>query len=58
MRAMVVGLSFTLTLNEKGRYRLYAAMSCPFAHRVRLVRLLCGLKDSIQITWVSPAGFQ
>ena len=38
---------------EKDRYRLYAAKSCPFAHRVRLVRLLHGLEDSIEMTYVT-----
>lgn len=36
-----------------GRYRLYAAASCPFAHRVRLVRLLLSLEDSIHLSYVT-----
>jgi putative glutathione S-transferase len=41
---------------EKDRYRLYVAISCPFAHRVRLVRLLHGLEDSIDLTFVTGQG--
>lgn len=38
---------------EVGRYRLYAAPSCPFAHRVRMVRLLLALEDSIALSFVT-----
>ena len=42
-----------VTLDEKHRYRLYLSMSCPYAHRVRLVRLLYdGLDEIFDVTWL------
>ncbi|KAJ9150984.1 Glutathione S-transferase [Coniochaeta hoffmannii] len=39
---------------EKGRYRLYIGLFCPFAHRVNIVRHLKGLRDIIPVTVVKP----
>lgn len=41
-------------LPEKGRYRLYIGLFCPFAHRANLIRHLKGLTDIIPITVVKP----
>ena len=40
---------------EKNRYRLYAAYSCPFAHRVRLARLLASpdWEEAIDVTFLT-----
>ena len=35
---------------EKGRYHLYVAYSCPWAHRTLIVRQLKGLHDIVNIT--------
>lgn len=40
---------------EAGRYRLYAALTCPWASRVLAVRRLKGLQDLIPLTIVEPA---
>ena len=37
-----------------GRYHLYAAHACPWAHRTLLYRVLCGLEDQIGVTFVHP----
>lgn len=37
-----------------GRYHLYAATACPFAHRALIVRSLKGLEDVISISVVDP----
>lgn len=39
---------------EKGRYHLYVALSCPFAHRVLAAINLKGLQDFVDITVVHP----
>jgi glutathionyl-hydroquinone reductase len=39
---------------EKGRYHLYVALSCPFAHRVLAAINLKGLQDFVGITVVHP----
>jgi glutathionyl-hydroquinone reductase len=39
---------------EPGRYHLYVAYACPWAHRTLLVRALKGLEDVISITVVHP----
>ena len=39
---------------EAGRYHLYAAWNCPWAHRVTLARILSGLEDAITVAWARP----
>ncbi|AAW46186.1 hypothetical protein CNBK1250 [Cryptococcus deneoformans B-3501A] len=39
---------------EKGRYHLYVALGCPWAHRSLIVRRLKGLEDFIDISIVHP----
>jgi glutathionyl-hydroquinone reductase len=39
---------------EAGRYRLYASLACPWAHRALIVRALLGLEDTIGVTIVDP----
>ena len=37
-----------------GRYHLYVARACPWAHRTIIARRLMGLKDAIGISFVDP----
>ena len=39
---------------EPGRYRLYASLACPWAHRALVVRALLGIEDVIGVTIVDP----
>jgi glutathionyl-hydroquinone reductase len=39
---------------EPGRYRLYAAKSCPWAHRTLIVRALKGLEKAIPVFYADP----
>ena len=39
---------------EAGRYHLYIAASCPWAHRAMIFRLLKGLEDMISVSVVNP----
>jgi glutathionyl-hydroquinone reductase len=39
---------------ENGRYHLYVAYACPWAHRTLIVRALMGLQDCISVTVVHP----
>ncbi len=39
---------------EPGRYHLYVAMACPWAHRTLIVRSLKGLQDLISVSVVDP----
>ncbi len=39
---------------EPGRYHLYAAWNCPWAHRALLVRAILGLETAISVSMVAP----
>jgi putative glutathione S-transferase len=39
---------------ESGRYHLYVARACPWAHRTLIGRELMGLQDAISISFVDP----
>src|SRR5689334_10833816 len=39
---------------EPGRYHLYVAWACPWAHRTLIYRNLKGLQDAIGVTVVEP----
>ena len=39
---------------EKGRYVLYAALSCPYVHRALMIHALKGLDDVIPIIYTHP----
>jgi putative glutathione S-transferase len=39
---------------EKGRYRLYVAKSCPWAHRTLVVRAMKGLEQAIPVFYAGP----
>lgn len=39
---------------EAGRYHLYAAWNCPWAHRALLVRTIKGLEDAISVAYAKP----
>jgi putative glutathione S-transferase len=39
---------------EPGRYHLYVARACPWAHRTIIGRRLMGLEDAISISFVDP----
>ena len=39
---------------EAGRYHLYAARACPWAHRTIIARRLLGLEDAIGMSFVDP----
>ncbi|NES73169.1 MAG: glutathione S-transferase family protein, partial [Okeania sp. SIO2D1] len=41
---------------ETGRYTLYAALGCPWAHRTLVVRTLKGLEAAISLTLASPCA--
>jgi putative glutathione S-transferase len=40
------------------RYRLYVGMSCPWAHRTLVVRVLKGLQDAVGVTVVVPSPLE
>ena len=39
---------------EPGRYHLYAAWNCPWAHRALLARVILGLEDAITVAYARP----
>lgn len=39
---------------DRGRYHLYAAWNCPWAHRALLARTLLGLEDAITVAYARP----
>ena len=39
---------------EAGRYHLFAAWNCPWAHRVLLTRAVLGLTDAISVSYALP----
>ena len=39
---------------EAGRYHLYVAINCPWAHRTMMVRNLKGLQDVVGMSQTSP----
>lgn len=39
---------------EPGRYHLYAAWNCPWAHRALLGRLFAGLSDAMTVSYARP----
>jgi glutathionyl-hydroquinone reductase len=43
---------------EPGRYRLYVAKSCPWAHRALVVRALKGLEKAIPVYFARPGMFE
>src|SRR5688572_21065203 len=43
---------------EPGRYRLYVAKSCPWAHRTLVVRALKGLEKAIPVYYARPGMFE
>ena len=40
---------------ESGRYHLFVALNCPWAHRTLLARLLNGLTDHVSLSVAAPA---
>ena len=43
---------------EAGRYRLYVAKSCPWAHRTLIVRALKGLEKAVPVFYAEPGMFE
>jgi putative glutathione S-transferase len=43
---------------EAGRYCLYAAKSCPWAHRTLVVRSMKGLEKAIPVFYAAPGMFE
>ena len=39
---------------QSGRYHLYVARACPWAHRTLIGRELMGLQDAISVSFVDP----
>ena len=39
---------------QAGRYQLYVARACPWAHRTIIARMLMGLEDAIGLSFVDP----
>ncbi len=45
----------SVTEPQPGRYRLYVARSCPWAHRTLVVRALKGLEKAIPVFYAGPS---
>lgn len=43
---------------RKGRYRLYVAKSCPWAHRTLIVRAMKGLEKAVPAFYAAPGMFE
>jgi glutathionyl-hydroquinone reductase len=43
---------------QPGRYRLYVAKSCPWAHRTLVVRALKGLEKAIAVSYAAPGLYE
>jgi glutathionyl-hydroquinone reductase len=43
---------------QPGRYRLYVAKSCPWAHRTLVVRALKGLEKAIAVSYAEPGLYE
>ena len=43
---------------QSGRYRLYVAKSCPWAHRTLVVRALKGLENAVPVSYAGDMGEQ
>jgi putative glutathione S-transferase len=43
---------------KKGRYRLYVAKSCPWAHRTLIVRAMKGLEKAVPVFYAAPGMFE
>src|SRR4029077_15910843 len=43
---------------EDRRYHLYAALSCPWAHRALIMRAVKGLEECIPVSIVAPCPWQ
>lgn len=39
---------------EQGRYHLFVAWNCPWAHRALLARVILGLEDAISVSYARP----
>ena len=37
-----------------GRYHLYVSLACPWCHRTAIVRVLAGLQEAVEISYVAP----
>ena len=40
--------------SQAGRYHLYVARACPWAHRTIIARMLMGLEDAVGLSFVDP----
>jgi putative glutathione S-transferase len=54
----VIGMEENLYQPAAGRYKLYAGLGCPWAHRTLIVRALKGLEEAVAVTLVSPSPIE